>query len=254
MPSPFPGMNPYLEQPAVWPDFHDGFIYRMRSLLTPLVRPKYYVRMQEQVYLHELPHPEARLIGRPDLTLSAAETEPATDGSVGVLESPARITLMEQQDEIRADALEIIDRADGHVVTAIELLSPSNKQHGSDRQQYLAKRRALLKAGVNFVELDLLRGGPRTIPSAPACDYLILVARSPELPEAGIWPLQLADPLPQIPIPLAAGDADPLLDLKAALDAVYDESGYEDYLFRTEPVPPLTGEQIEWASQYLRKP
>lgn len=252
MPSPFPGMNPYLEHPAVWPDFHDSFIYRMRSLLTPLVRPKYYVRMQEQVYLHELPEPEAKLVGRPDLTLTTSTQKPASERSVGMLESPARITLLEQLDEIRSNSLEIIDRASDRVVTAIELLSPSNKQHGADRQQYLNKRRSLLKSGVNFVEIDLLRGGPRTIPTAPECDYLMIVARSPELPEAGIWPLKLTDRLPILPIPLASSDADTTLDLKAALDAVYDESGYVDYIYRAAPEPPLTPSEATWAESFLK--
>ena len=253
MPSPFPGMNPYLEHPSVWPDFHDGLIYRIRSLLTPLVRPKYYVRMQEQVYLHELPEPEARLIGRPDLTLAGNRHRPSEPQlSTAVLESPLRITLLEQQDEIRSSSLEIVNRTDDRVVTAIELLSPSNKQSGPDRQQYLAKRRSLLKAGVHFVEIDLLRGGPRTIPGIPNCDYLILVARSPELPEAGIWPILLAEPLPPIPIPLGAGDNDATLDLKAALDAVYDESGYADYIYRHEPEPALTKEQKNLAMNILK--
>lgn len=252
MPSPFPGMNPYLEHPAVWPDFHDGFIYRLRAAIAPLVRPKYFVRMQEQVYLHELPSNDMRLIGRPDLTFSESPfTQPDAAGAVAVLPSPARVTVLDPVDEIRSASLEIVDRTSDRVVTAIELLSPSNKQPGLDRQQYLQKRRSLLKAGVNFVELDFLCGGPRTVASIPACDYVILIARTPELPEAGVWPFGLTDPMPSIPIPLKAGEAEPLIDLKAVLDAVNDESAFADHIYRNEPVPELSAGQAEWARAFV---
>jgi Protein of unknown function (DUF4058) len=43
MPSPFPGMNPYLEHADVWQDFHQSFIPLLRRLLAEQVRPKYLV-------------------------------------------------------------------------------------------------------------------------------------------------------------------------------------------------------------------
>ena len=70
MPSPFPGMNPYLEQAAFWTDFHSGYIHRCRDELARQVLPRYFVRVEEHVYLHEMPEPRARLIGRPDITLT----------------------------------------------------------------------------------------------------------------------------------------------------------------------------------------
>ncbi len=87
----------------------------------------------------------------------------------------------------------------------------------------------------------------------PTCDYVILVARNPELPEAGIWPFDLHDPIPAIPVPLSPGDPDAVLNLKLALDTVYDDSAYGDYLYRRDPFPPLTTEQQVWASPFVPK-
>jgi hypothetical protein len=51
MPSPFPGMDPYLEDPDMWAGFHTSFIVELQSQLSPLVRPDYFVRVEERVYL-----------------------------------------------------------------------------------------------------------------------------------------------------------------------------------------------------------
>jgi hypothetical protein len=49
MPSPFPGMNPYLEQPDAWQDFHQGYIARARDALAAQVLPKYFVKLEEHI-------------------------------------------------------------------------------------------------------------------------------------------------------------------------------------------------------------
>ena len=55
MPSPFPGMNPYLERVSVWNDFHSSFVTGMRDAIAPQIAPAYYVRIGEHVYIHEWP-------------------------------------------------------------------------------------------------------------------------------------------------------------------------------------------------------
>src|SRR5690606_15154439 len=117
------------------------------------------------------------------------------------------------------------------VITVIELLSPSNKNSGADRGQYLGKRERVLESPSHLVEIDLLRGSRLPIKGLPDCDYYVMVSRAEMRPKVELWPFRLRDPLPKIPIPLRAPDPDAILDLKAVLDRVYDGAGYEDYVY-----------------------
>src|SRR5260370_23338771 len=157
MPSPFPGMNPYLEQDNAWHDFHERFLPLAAELLTPQIRPNFIARLDDNSFSRDL---------------------------------------WELFIQIR-------DRQTRDVVTVVELLSPSNKRPGPDREQYLAKRRRLFASWVNLVEIDLLRAGPRLpLEELRPCDYYALVSRYGDRPKAGLWPVQLREPLPVIPIPL----------------------------------------------------
>jgi hypothetical protein len=147
--------------------------------------------------------------------------------------------------------LEIRDRGNRQLVTVLELLSPSNKHPGPDREQYLAKRQQLLASSVHLVELDLLRGGPRLpMEHLPPCDYCVMVSRYEDRPNVGLWPLGLRDKLPTIPIPLLAQER-AVLDLQSALHQVYDAAGYEDYIYASEPHPPLQGADMEWPQRLI---
>jgi hypothetical protein len=155
-------------------------------------------------------------------------------------------------DTERQSYLEIRDRQSREVVTVIELLSPSNKYAGPDREQYLAKRQRLLASWVNLVEIDLLRGGPRMpLVNLPPCDYYALVSRYTDRPDAGVWPIRLREPLPPIPIPLRAPHPDAQLDLQQMLHRLYDAAGYEDYIYTGEPDPALPAEDAGWARSLL---
>lgn len=249
MPSPFAGMNPYLEQDAVWEDFHLLFVARMREALVPQVRPAYLVKAGEMLFLHEESAEERRRFARADVSVTQGPpAAPAAGSRAAVVEAPAYATIPSGVDVERHRYLEIRDREGRKLVTVIELLSPSNKYQGPDREHYRAKRMQLIHSGVHFVEIDLLRGGPRLpLDDLPPCDYYAMVARAEERPRAAVWPIKLRDPLPTIPIPLRAPDPDAKLDLQALLHQVYDAAGYEDYVYRTEPQPALTTEDKAWA-------
>ena len=207
MPSPFPGMNPFLEQEDAWNDFHERFIPAAAEEIGKQVEPAYIVKIEQNVYVHE------------------------------ILE--------------RESFLEIRDRAGRTLVSAVELLSRSNKRSGPDRQQYLNKRRQYSESGVHLVEIDLLRGGPRAPPFGfPPCGYYVVLFRGDDRP-AEFWPIRLRAPLPTIPIPLHAGDADARLDLQSLLHRVYDAAGYRHYIYNSLPDPPLTNEDAEWAERLL---
>jgi hypothetical protein len=247
-------MNPYLEQESVWHDFHERFCTAVAEMLTGQVRPNYIVKIDEQVYIHELPAGSQRLLGRADVAVSRPGGEGPQGSSVEVLEAPARVLLPEVDVE-SLSFVEIRDRESWQLVTVIELLSYSNKYSGPDRDQYLAKRGRLLTSAVHLVEIDLLRGGSRLpCEGLPDCDYYALVSRVEERFQAGIWPIHLRERLPVIPIPLRAPHRDAHLELQQALDRIYDAAGYEDYIYRGQPHPRLAPEDAAWIRQFLPAP
>lgn len=148
--------------------------------------------------------------------------------------------------------LEVFEQKTESPVTVIELLRPSDKGAGNDREVYLRRRDRHLVRFAHFIEIDLLRGGAR-MPwrGLPAFDYCVVVSRVEKRPEAEVWPFGVRDPFPRIPVPLNAGDLDVTLDLKAILDRVYDESCYENSIYDHSPEPLLRPEDDEWARQFI---
>ena len=241
MPSPFPGMNPYLEQDDVWHDFHEAFVPKVRAQIAPQLAAHYIVKIDDHVYIHE-PSTEPRLFaGRGDVLVSS--------------HPPAQVELPVVDVE-RISYLEIRDRQDRRLVTVIELLSPANKYRSPDREQYLLKRSRLLASSVHLVEIDLLRGGPR-MPFAselPECNYHALVSRMEKRPQADFWPIHLRDPLPIIPIPVREPEPDVRLDLQAVLHHVYDEACYGNYIYERAPRPALSAADAAWAKPFVPGP
>ena len=149
-------------------------------------------------------------------------------------------------------SLDILDRHSRQVVTVIELLSPTNKNPGADRDQYLGKRGQLLHSPVHFVEIDLLRGGPRMpVEGVPPCAYLVMVSRTPQRPETDLWPIQLREKLPVIPLPLKQPDPDASIDLQSLVHRVYDAAGFQNYIYDAAPEPALKPEDAAWAKQFI---
>jgi hypothetical protein len=258
MPSPFPGMNPYLEQEDAWHDFHERFIPLLATILGSQLRPRYIVKIDEHVYVHALATKSRRSVGRADVSVGygrgAAKPLRRTATSVGLLEAPARVSLP-AVDQERLSYVEVRDRRTRELVTVIELLSPANKRPGPDREQYLAKRMEVLNGPVHLVEIDLLRAGaPMPARGRPKCVYSILVSRVERRPDADFWPVLLRQRLPEIPVPVRSPDADARVDLQAALDRIYDDAGYADYIYDGTPRPRLSGKDAIWAHQFVTKP
>jgi hypothetical protein len=246
MPSPFIGMNPYLEQSDAWVDFHDNFIVRIQDTLNDRVGPNYLVKLEVRLILHERSAEERRFFGIADVGVSDPLNRSAPrDGAT--IAAPLQLELPAVEVE-KHRSLEIRDRHNRRLVTVIELLSPSNKTAGEDRDDYMVKRRQILSAPTHLVEIDLRRGGTRpSPPELPTCDYYVLVSRHEDRPRVGVWPFGLRDPMPTIPIPLTAPDPPIMLDLKAVLDRAYDAGGYRKYIYEETPEPPLAESDVEWA-------
>jgi hypothetical protein len=167
--------------------------------------------------------------------------------------APPEYTLIKPVVDIEREAyIEIRDRRTRELVTVIELLSPSNKRPGPDREAYIAKRDRLLHSGAHLVELDLLRGWERMpAETVSPCDYCVIVSRVEERPRAGVWRIALRERLPTIPVPLREPHPDALINLQEILNQVYDAAGYEDDLYDSEPIPPLRADDAQWARQFV---
>lgn len=271
--SPFPGMNPYLEAPDIWPDFHDALAAVIRAELNIALPAPYYARLQKRpelgiVLSGGVSH---RII--PDVTVlrHPHRQNPGGEGSVAVLdasrtEATTGVEVRIHTDPFQHRFVEIRDAERGHkLITLIEIVSPTNKRPGPDRRTYEAKQEEVLSSDANLIELDLLRSGRRLLPypdleaivESLAPDYLVLLNRS-ALREGNwmdytLYPVQVRESLPCIPIPLAGEDPDVLLDLQVAANRVYREGPYARALdYTADPDPPLTEADTRWVDERLR--
>jgi uncharacterized protein DUF4058 len=255
MPSPFPGMDPYLEERELWPDVHLSLITAIRDALAPQVAPHYYVRIERRTYMVQVDR-EA-LVRRPDAAVIATSPPAGRPAEAGVATALARATqsvLLPAFEEIREAYLEIHDDRTHEVVTAIELLSPTNKAAGQGRLEYQRKRNQILHSLTSLVEIDLLRGGePMEMEPSPPSDYRIVVGPEWERPWARLHAFSLREPIPELSLPLRPGEPEPLLALGDLLNAVYDRARYDlsiDYRL-PPPEPLLSADDMAWMSERL---
>jgi len=251
MPSPFPGMNPYLERAGVWRKFHHHFITTAMTHLAAQLDPRYLVDIETQLYIHE-PPADRRFRDTADGSVADSSSRASQSGGAApAAVAPVYVTILDEVEIEKVHSVLIRDADGNEVVTVVELLSRSNKYAGPDREQYLRKRTELIRSGTSLVELDLLRGGPRMPPDdMPTCDYCAVVSRVEERPRLGVWPWRLREPMPTIPVPLRQGEA-AWLDLKAVLDRLYDEGYYERSAYARPPEPRLSPDDAAWAAQFL---
>lgn len=259
MPSPFPGMDPYLEG-YLWVDVHNALANKIRQQLAPKIQPGYTVRLE--VYLVQDTAPESEIgILYPDVevlrqksTVSSSMRSLSSTETGNLLVTPAPLTLpLIPPVEVRIASVEIRDTASNTLVTSIEILSPVNKREPGI-MPYRQKRQRLYNANVHLIEIDLLRRGTRPFahPRLPAMPYLVTLTRA-QAQEVEVWPIALPDPLPVIPVPLRPPDVDVPLDLAAALRDIYDEAFYNlsiDYR-QSPPKPALTEGDLAWMEALL---
>jgi hypothetical protein len=208
-------MDPYLEAPSRWLDVHNDLAAEIRTALNRVLDPRYIARLTSYVAI------------------------------------PWEMPLM-------LDQVEILTAKEGQRVTVIEILSPSNKRLShDDGQEYQRKRRELLRSSVHLIEIDLLRAGQRMpleepVPAAP---YYIMLSRAECRPPVHVWPIQLQDPLPRVPVPMLERDPDAFLELGAAVASVYERGAYEREVDYREPPPPppLSEADAAWADALLRE-
>ena len=258
MPSPFPGMDPYLEG-DMWQEFHERLANQISLQLLPHLRPNYVALLAKRYVLD-----------RSALGIFEAPTPRILYPDVHVVEmSPLRGGVMEMTSvltpptvEVRRPSfspqlsVEIRDVAQRRLVTDIEILSPANKT-GEGVREYADRRVDLLRTRTHLLEIDLLRGGTRIevldpLPSAP---YYVYLTYGDDSATAPVWAVQLRDRLPTVPVPLLAPDPPVPLNLQAAVASCFALVGYERLLDYIQPPPPpdLSAEDSAWVAETLRE-
>jgi hypothetical protein len=258
MPSPFPGVDPYLEAQGRWPGFHNVLIVHCSELLNRELPEHYAAQTDERIALVSFDLPRSDRI--PDVLISrdeygATSSRLAGTPVVGTLE-PTTMQLLRREVEVRETWIEIYHLPEMELVTVIEILSPSNKG-GTGRVDYIAKRDALIDQPINLVEVDLLLSGSRMPLSGrlPPGAFVAAVARAERRPDAEVYTWSLRQALPVLPIPLRAPDPDVHLDLAQAFQMTYDQGGYSRVMRYSRPLPaslPISQEDRAWAESLAR--
>lgn len=259
MPSPFPGMDPYLEDPGYWSGFHTRFVVALGARLMHELPAGYYAEVEHHVWLRADGIDDRIPFAVPDAFVATTGGTPGRGEGTGSASTLAlvEVTLPKPARRKGPKYVAIHDKKGNRVVTVVEVLSPSNKQRGEDRDDYLAKRAAYLESGTNLVEIDLLRDGERLPfgrPKPPPADYYALVSRADRFPKASVCAWTVRDPLPVLPVPLEPADGEIPLDLRWALDRAYEDAGYESRLdYTAPPVESLRALDAAWAADLLKK-
>jgi hypothetical protein len=253
VPPPFPGMDPYLEHPALWPGVHNGLIAALQLSLAPQLRPRYYVAIEERLYITE---PDQRVfVGRPDLAVIG---QPVA-GTV-LKPTPSASSVLTVQvpvpDEVRETYLEVRETRTDYVLTVLEILSPTNKRPGRGRRLYEDKRMEVLASRTHLVEIDLVQAGePMPIMGdGRASAYRMLVSRGDCRPNATLYAFGVRQSIPPFSLPLKPTDQEPTIDLGQILHDLYDRASYDLRLdYKGDPVPPLPTAEAVWADELLRQ-
>ena len=245
MHSPFPGMDPFLEG-HLWPDVHHGLAFVFKELIAPQVSPGYIVNTE--IYTLQDAEPEEDVgILYPDVEVLRRVEEPA---GAAISPSPATLSVPSVRNvEVRIPVVEIRDRKKNKLITAIEILSPVNKR-SPGLQPNIEKRNRLHAAGVHLLEIDLIRRGRRPFnhPYVPKSHYLVTLMRA-GVGKTDVWAFNVQDTLPVLPVPLKSPDPDALLDLRRALDLIYERSLYQlsiDYQKDTPAPPAFSEAEMHW--------
>lgn len=258
--SPFPGMDPYLEG-DLWQEFHGRLANEISAQLMPLLRPKYVALLDKYFAIDDT---GLSIVGQQPLKQSFYPDINVTEVKEAIADyktvtAPAIELVSPLPEKVPVHRVEIRDVAERRLVSVIEILSPANKQ-GQGFDEYVKKRTALLQTSTHLLELDLLRGGER-IPlvggELPPAPYYIFLSRFTRRPHTEVWPVQLREPLPTVPVPLLPPDPDVPLALQPAIEACFELVGYHEHLIdysHPPPPPPLGPEDTGWLEQLVKGP
>lgn len=265
MDSPFPGMDPYTERADIWPELHNPIMTYARDALQPLLPEGYVARLELRIYTEREPEGRAVPARIPDLELvktgsGANRLEPESGEARSPYEGEG-YWVSSVPRERREARVVVRTVPDSELVTVIELLSPSNKRPGIGREKYLTKQREMLDAGVNLLEVDLLRSGlhtiavdERSLQGLPSWDYLMCANIAARPWDVWVRPWTVRDPIPQLPVPLAPGAPSLRLDLQSIYARAYRNAACRKLIdYQRNPEPSLRTEDHEWLDTLLQR-
>jgi Protein of unknown function (DUF4058) len=253
-------MNPYLESPY-WAGVHHWLITELARYLNTQLPSAYYAAVEVRVYETadaEVIDVADGLVGIPDNVIidDRRYARSPTTAAVATLSEPVLVTVP-MVEEVKEGYLEIREAENHAVITAIELLSPKNKQPGKGRMQYEEKRQQLLTSGTHLVEIDLIRKfRPMEFSGiSVVTDYRVLVSRAPQRPQAALYAFNLRDPIPIFPLPLRSMSEEIPINLNDLINILYDAGAYARRIdYRQEPPkPPLSAVDRDWCDQLLQE-
>ncbi len=257
MKNPFPGMNPWLQD--YWRDVHASLLVYARNALNGALPAGLRARVDERLEVESAVTDEPGRAYLPDVAVTADWDRSAFPATAATLEvaRPVIVTVTRKV----ARRLEIV-KSDEHIVTVLEVLSPSNRRGAYAVEAWCRKRDDYLDAGFHAVEVDLIRAGvwvlpgdcpPRRVPETSVA-YHVCVTRQPFTQQHEFYVAPLRERLPVIRVPLRRGDPDIALDLQALIDQCYADGRYGEFLrYDQPPHPPLPEAEAAWAREILAR-
>lgn len=259
--NPFPGMNPYLEDPTLWRGVHNNLNTYFSAQLNRALPSAFVARVEERVYVVQDErdiYPDFSIYRRPDVPV-----RPVSGGGTATLVRPSPgFSVHVEPAEVRERFIEIREARNDHVVTVIEIISPANKANPAGREAYWRKQSEVLNSDVHLLEIDLLRSGPyilavpenRVRNVAPRWDYLFCLHRGTERYRYTFWPVTVRERLPIVPVPLTEEAGEVSFDIQESINRLYDEGAFDRSLhYNEEPVPPLEGDDADWLDTLLKE-
>lgn len=223
MPSPFPGMDPYLEDEAHWAGFQHHLVAGLYQILLPGLVDRYRARIQQRTY---------------------------------VTEEPLFTSVLRQ--ERQEEYIEIRQRSDGRLVTLVDMASPINKSLSQGRAAYHETRRQARSQNASIVELDLILQGQPLLDYSrdglPEWDYAVTVTRCTQPERYEIYTSTLLKRLPRFKVPLAPDDRDTVLDLQATFARAFDQGNFGGKIdYTRDPSTKLNDSQRQWVGDWLKQ-
>ena len=249
---PFPGMDPFLE--PYWRDVHASLIVAIKNAIQGQLPLDLWAQVEQGVSIDLV---DESLLAVPDVQVIEQPTESQIESaqtSNAVATQPTTISVPSPRKDRH---IVILDTSTGNrVVTAIELLSPSNKLPGRDRLADLRKQQAYFEGGVNLVEIDLVRAGRFSLtaeedplPDSLTSTYRVCVRRASKPGFADLYRVSLQDRLPTVFIPLRDKDADVLLDLQSLIHQFYRDGRYWKIDYTRDPNPAFEPADRQWMDE-----
>jgi hypothetical protein len=216
MPSPFPGMDPYLEDERVWPAFQHQLVSCLHQILLPGLAVRYHAGVCQRRYTDE----SAAL--RCEDYVEIREREPGTLVTLLDVVSPANKTTA-------AGRQAYLD----------------TRREGRAAKANLVEMDLVLQGRPT---LEYSRDG------LPEWDYAVTVTRATQPDRHEIYTATLQKPLPRFRLPLAGDDRDTVLNLHAAFGRAFDQGDFAGQVdYRREPPAPLSEKNRLWVDTLLKE-